>query len=243
MLALEAVSDLLGTKRSGVFEVMIGGGAEAGGDKGWADPNEDKDEAEAMASALIAVQSSAECLRVTEEVFVCSRELDFRSCWVKLSALGLRDIPADLESFIEALDGEVTSFFPSGFEKLHFFEGVLWLLVGVVDFRDKCLDGVLKDGTSSGAGRSISLPPRFAVGLSSKVSTVATGNTIPALACCTGFKEEKSFGRGGTGGTILSSTFSLAAAKAARSRREMASDEWLLEMSLLALFLLVFEFD
>lgn len=42
---------------------------------------------------------------------------------------------------------------------------------------------------------------------------------------------------------MFSSTTSVAAANAARSRREIASDEWLLEISLLALFLLAFEFD
>lgn len=36
---------------------------------------------------------------------------------------------------------------------------------------------------------------------------------------------------------------SVVAARAARSRRDMASEEWLLEISLLALFLRVLEFD
>lgn len=54
---------------------------------------------------------------------------------------------------------------------------------------------------------------------------------------------KKSFGRGGTGGTICSSTPSAPAANAARSRREIASEEWLLETSLPALLRLAFEFD
>ena len=47
-------------------------------------------------------------------------------------------------------EGDVTSFFPKGFEKLHFLDGVLVVpaLVGVVDFKEWCLCGVENDGTS-----------------------------------------------------------------------------------------------
>lgn len=156
VLALEAVSERLGTKRSGVFELEIGG-TEAGADMAWIDPTEDmdaRDEAEAIASALIVSHSSTDCLRTVG----CSREVDLRSCEVKLRARGLRDIPGDFPgpSFMDDVDGEVTSFLPSGFEKLHFFEGVLWL-VGVVTLRDCRLDGVLNTGTSSGAERTVEL--------------------------------------------------------------------------------------
>ena len=53
---------------------------------------------------------------------------------------GLRADPEDLlaesESFIEEVDGDVTSFLPSALEKLHFFDGDLWVLVGVVDLSE-----------------------------------------------------------------------------------------------------------
>lgn len=66
----------------------------------------------------------------------CSREEDFRNVCVKLRARGLSDRPAlELPSFMDAFEGEVTSFLPRGFEKLHFFEGVLWLPAGVTDFK------------------------------------------------------------------------------------------------------------
>lgn len=83
---------------------------------------------------------------------------------MKLGALGLSDRPADFEplSFIEAFEGEVINFLPRGFEKLHFLDGVLWLLVGVVDFKERCFDGVLNTGTSDGTVRSTSLSSRLA---------------------------------------------------------------------------------
>lgn len=80
VLALDSVSERLGTRRSGVLEVRICGGAEVSGDVGCAEPRDDaKDEAEAIASALIVVQPSPDCFLVMDDVVVCSRELDLRS--------------------------------------------------------------------------------------------------------------------------------------------------------------------
>lgn len=94
------------------------------------------------------------------------------------------------------------------------------------------MEGVEKVGTSSEDETSTSLPLRLS--FSSPLSD--DGNATP---CELGgaFKVEKSLGRGGTGGTTSSSTTSAGVFNpAARSRSEVASDEWLLDMSLPALF-------
>ena len=94
------------------------------------EPNEDSEaseEAEAIASVLIASQPSFDCFRLDSDARDCSREEDFRSWDVKLRARGLKAMLGDfaLESLMDADDGEVTSFLPRGLVKLHFFEGVL----------------------------------------------------------------------------------------------------------------------
>ena len=157
MLELEAVAGRLGTRRSGVFEVEIGGGAEAGGETGWTEPMEDmdtSDDAEPIASTLMFIHSSTDCLREVEGDLGVSLEADLRE--VKLSARGLSASPPDFDSFMDDCEGDVTSFLPRGLEKLHFLDGVLFVpeLVGVVDFREWCLCGVANDGTSKTAAGS-----------------------------------------------------------------------------------------
>lgn len=123
VLELDAVSGRL--RGSGVFGLVIGG-ADTGGEIGWCvepmDESETSEDAEPMASTLMLIQSSPDCLREDDGMTGWSLEVDLRSCCVKLSPRGLN---ADFESFIDDCEGDVTSFFPKGFEKLHFFEGVL----------------------------------------------------------------------------------------------------------------------
>lgn len=67
VLELDAVSGRLGTRRSGVLEVEMGGGTDAGGETGCCtEPMEEietSDDAEPMASTLMLVHSSPDCLR------------------------------------------------------------------------------------------------------------------------------------------------------------------------------------
>jgi hypothetical protein len=103
VLELDAVSGRLGTRRSGVFEAEIGGGADAGGEAGVTEPTEDIDtseDADPIASTLMLVHSSADCLRAVDGDLGCSLEVDLRSCCVKLKVRGLSAMP-DFESFIE----------------------------------------------------------------------------------------------------------------------------------------------
>lgn len=100
---------------------------------------------------------------------------------MKLSALGLRARPPDLDSFIEDCEGELTSFLPRGLEKLHFLEGVLWgvvEVVGVLPFIEWCLEGVEKDGTSRETGGSSWDAYRGCSSLSEP------GNVTLGAACC-----------------------------------------------------------
>lgn len=83
MLELEAVSGRLGKRRSGVFDVDMGGGAEAGGEIGCTEPTEDRDtrdDADPIASTLMFIHSSWDCLRCVEGDLGCSRDVDLRSC-------------------------------------------------------------------------------------------------------------------------------------------------------------------
>ncbi len=160
---LEAVPVRLETKRSGVFDALRVGGIPIDGDKAArADPIEDKEAkevAEAIASGLIGAQSS-DIFEAGDKGF--SLDIDFRSCWPKDIARGLVAAAGDFAaSFIEDVDGVDDNFLPSALEKLHFLDGVLCRLVGVVDLgtcSELCLDGVVgTTGTSSVVGKATSL--------------------------------------------------------------------------------------
>ena len=156
VLALEAVSARLGTRRSGVFELVMGGGADGGGVGRRPEPAEDteaNDKSDDMPSALIGDQSSDDLFDDVVDK-ACSFEPDLRIDCPKESVRG--DFAE--ESVMEELDGDLASFFPNAPVKLHFFEGVLCTeeggAVGVTGFcadKDWCFDGVL--GKATGTSR------------------------------------------------------------------------------------------
>ncbi len=120
--------------------------------------------ADAIASELIGDQSSAEAFEVELGDRGFSLDIDLRICCPNDIARGLSGIVDDLDcaaSFIDDWDGVDDSFLPNALEKLHFFDGVLCKLVGVVDFgtwRELCLDGVVGyAGTSRVVGKVTSL--------------------------------------------------------------------------------------
>lgn len=90
VLAREAVSALLDTKRSGVLEVITVGCPGIVGESAWAEPTDDKearDVAEAMASELIGDQSSPEAFEADASGF--SLDMDLRICCPNDIARGL----------------------------------------------------------------------------------------------------------------------------------------------------------
>ncbi len=204
VLALEAVSARLEMNRSGVLEGPTGWPA---GDSGPRvepiDDKEAKEVAEAIASELIGDQSSAEAFdgEVGEKAF--SFDIDFRICCPKDMARGL--VTGDLAaSFIEELDGVDDSFLPSALEKLHFLDGVLCKLVGVVDLgtcSELCLDGVVgKAGTSRVVGKVTSLNVSLLLRSGTSPCSTVGGGAAPGDARGDLYVES-SFGSGGTGGT------------------------------------------
>ena len=163
MLALDAVSALLDTRRSGVLAGIIVGCAGTDGESAWTEPTDEKeakDVAEFIASELIGDHRSPDAFDVGDKGF--SFDIDLRICCPKDIARGL--LTGDFcwaTSFIDEVDGVDESFLPKALEKLHFFDGVLCKLVGVVDFgtwRELCFDGVVgNEGASRVDGNVTSL--------------------------------------------------------------------------------------
>lgn len=188
VLELDAVSGLLGTRRSGLFDEVMGGGAEAGGDTGCTDPMDDTDASEladAIASLLIAVHVSSDRFRVA--VAAMGDNGSFVDLCENDNVRGLSTRPGDFgappASFIDDCEGEFRSFLPSGIEKLHFLDGVLCVepVAGVETFRELCLTGVEgSTGASCTGARSTSPPARLEDIFSSPLSD--DGNAIETFA-------------------------------------------------------------
>lgn len=209
VLALDAVSVRLATRRSGVFEVVIDGGREALGEAGArAEPIEDKEAkevAEAIASEWTGDQPSVDRLGAGDDNGF-SFDIDFRICCPNDIVRGLTGMPGDFgaaASRIDDVDGVDDNFLPSALEKLHFLEGVLWMFVGVVDFgtcSELCLDGVVGNGgTSRVEGKVTSLKVSLLL-RSGTTSPCSVGRARPGDARGD-LNVESSFGSGGTGGT------------------------------------------
>ena len=112
---------------------------------------------------------------------------------------------ADESVVIEELEGDLASFFPRAPVKLHFFDGVLCTLVGVVDlgtWSELCLDGVVGNaGTSRVEGKATSLNVSLLLRSGTSLLYSTVGGTT-ALGDARGdLNVESSFGSGGTGGT------------------------------------------